>query len=65
MSYFTTLSQLATSPISIGSIGKAVGQWGVAELQCGSCARIQSYMSDGDWLDTSCNLLIAYWGKCM
>ena len=31
----------------------------------GRCARIQSYMSNGDWLNTSCDLLIGYWGGCM
>ena len=31
----------------------------------GRCARIQSYMSNGDWLNTSRDLLIGYWGVCM
>ena len=31
----------------------------------GRCTRIQSYMSNGDWLNTSCDLLIGYWGVCM
>ena len=31
MSYLNTLSQFATSPISIGLTVKAVGQWGGAQ----------------------------------
>ena len=31
----------------------------------GRCTRIQSYMSDGDWLDTSRDLLIGYGEVCM
>ena len=37
MSYLNTLSQFAISPISIGLIVNAVGQWGVAQEYSLTC----------------------------
>ena len=54
--YLNALSQFATSSVLIGPL---------ACRTVGRCTRIQSYMSNGDWLNTSCNLLIGYWGVSM
>ena len=40
MSYLTALSQFATSPVSIGPIVKAVGQWGVGQEYSLACQMV-------------------------
>ena len=40
MSYLTTLSQFATSPILIGPLVKATGQWGVAQEYSLTCQMV-------------------------